>query len=138
MVFIKDEEGTFDAPLSKVWQLQQSPLDHQHPSLISPQVAMEGEKMVLSFGVKLPDGSVANTKIRSTPMAPVGYAMEYLEGPFAGSKSITYYSPKGNQTGITVVGDYTSPSLSGEQLKQAVLMSLETAFNEDQANLKRM
>jgi hypothetical protein len=138
MVFIKDEEGTFQAPVSKVWQLLQSPQDHLHPSQINPQFAMEGDHPVVSFGVKMPDGKVVNNKIRMTALAPVGIVLEYLEGPFSGSKSFTYYSPKGEQTGVTVVGDYTSQWMSGEDLKQAVTMSLETAFREDSENLKRM
>jgi hypothetical protein len=138
MVFIKDEEGTFQAPVSKVWELLQSPQDHQHPSQINPQFAMDGEHPVVSFGVKMPDGKVVNNKIRVTPMAPVGYALEYLEAPFAGSRSFTFYSPKGDQTGVTVVGDYTSQWMTGDALKQAVALSLENAFREDQENLKHI
>ena len=77
MVFIKDEEGTFQAPVSKVWELVQSPQDHQHPSQINPQFAMDGDHPVVSFGVKMPDGKVVNNKIRMTLVAPVGFALEY-------------------------------------------------------------
>ncbi len=138
MVFIIDEGSSFKAPMSKVWQLVQSPQEHLHPSQINPQFSMDGEHPTVSFDVKMQDGKQAHNKIRMTLFPPVGFSLEYLEGPFAGSRSVNYYTPKGNETGVTVVGEFTSPMLSGEQLKQGVMMSLETAFKEDSENLKRM
>jgi len=42
-------------------------------------------------------------KIKSTPILPLGRTLEYLEGPLAGSRVISYYVPMGNKTGVTVV-----------------------------------
>jgi len=138
MVFIIDEGSVFKAPLNKVWELMQSEGKHNHPSEINPRMAMDGDHPVLTFDVKMPDGRQVTNKIKLTLMPPVGVSLDYLEGPFAGSKSVQYYVPKGNETGVTVIGDYNSPWMSGDQLKGAVLMSLETAFNEDQENLKKL
>jgi hypothetical protein len=93
-------------------------------------------KPTVSFDARMPNGQNAHFKIAMTPLPPVGMFLEYLEGPLAGSKSVTYYTPKGNETGVTVAGEFTSQWMSGEQLKQSVLKSLEMAFEEDVANMK--
>ena len=56
----------------------------------------------------------------------------------AGSKSFSYYTPKGNETGITVVGEWKSKMMTDDQIRQAVMDFLQTVFNEDQANLAKL
>ncbi|MGI0068485.1 MAG: hypothetical protein ACREB9_08815, partial [Thermoplasmata archaeon] len=62
---------------------------------------------------------------------PLGSATEVLEGPLAGSKWITYYTPKGNRTGVTVVGEFASSMLPTEQLEAATRRIFSEAFDED-------
>jgi len=138
MVFILDEGSEFDAPISKVWALAQSEGVHNHPSQINSKVTMEGEHMMLSFGSKMPDGSVAQQKIKITALPPVGFVLETVEGPLAGTKLIQYYVPNGNKTGVRIVGDATSKVVPEAMLKGAVLQSLAVAFAEDVENLKRL
>jgi len=122
MVFILDEGSEFNAPLSKVWALAQSETAHKHSSQIEPRRSMEGEHGVLAFGSKMPDGSVARHKMKVHLAPPV----------------MQYYVPKGNKTGVIIVGDAMSKVIPESQLKGAVLMGLEVAFNEDVENLKRL
>jgi len=75
-------------------------------------------------------------KIKATPMVPVGRTMEYLEGPLAGSKVISYYIPKGNKTGVTVVGEHVSKVIPENQIRAIVISQLEQSFREDTENLK--
>ncbi len=124
--------------MSKIWEYNNSEGTHVHPSQINPQFEMVEGHPTLSFDSKMPDGRQVHNKIRLTPMDPLGFGLEFLEGPLAGSKAFTYYIPKGNETGVTVVGEYTSQWMAGEQLKQAVLKNNEAVFNEDQANLSKM
>jgi hypothetical protein len=44
----------------------------------------------------------------------------------------------GNETGVTVAGEYTSQWMPEEQLKYAVRASMDMAFNEDVANMQKM
>lgn len=86
MVFILDEGSNFDAPLSKVLGLFQTEGAHKHPSHLNPSMSMEGEHPVMSFQTKSPDGSVASHKIRMTMFGPVGFLIEYTDGPLSGTK----------------------------------------------------
>jgi hypothetical protein len=136
MVFIIDEGSEFNAPITRIWELTQDDAAHKHASQISPKVTMEGENVLLDFGTKMPDGSVMRQKVKIAPLPPVGIVLEYVEGPLTGTKLMQYYVPKGNKTGITVVGHATSKMMPDDQLKGAVMRALEVLFNEDVENLK--
>ncbi len=97
---------------------------------------MDGKSTVLSFEVEGPGGAKTLVKIRSTPLVPVGRMLEYLEGPLAGSKVMSYYIPKDQRTGITLVGEYVSKVIPEGQLKTVVMNQLEQSFKEDTENLK--
>jgi hypothetical protein len=137
MVFIIDEGSVFDSPLDKIWRYMETADgdEHVHRSMTNVQMEMEGDNPVMTFETPAPGGMKATNKMRITMFVPVGILMEYLEGPLAGSKVMQYYKPMGNRTGITVVGEYTSKMMQGDQLKGMVMQNLEQAFNEDQANL---
>ena len=138
MVYIEDEGSEFDAPIEKVWKLAQSEQYHNHSFQQNPSVTMQGEHPVLSFDVKTPEGRTVRNSIKLTPVPPLGTFLEYVEGEMAGSKAFNYYTPKGNKTGVTVVGEFVSKSIPTEQLRKMVMKNLETSFNEDQANLKKL
>jgi len=138
MVFIVDEGSVFKAPLQKVWQLGQSEGIHNHPSMMNVKRSMEGEHVVLVYDTKMPDGNMAKNKVRMTVVPPVGFILEYMDGPFTGTRLMQYYIPKGDKTGVTVVGEVKSPMIPESQLKGTMLKGLEMAFNEDQENLKKL
>jgi hypothetical protein len=138
MVFIVDAEGTFDAPIDKIWRFMQSPPDsHSHPGNMNLQMEEQGEHMILSFENEMPGAGRVKQKIKTTVFPPVGITMEYLEGPIAGSKMMQYYYPKGNKTDVVVAGEFTSKMVPEAQLRGMVLKNLEKMFNDDQENLKR-
>jgi len=138
MVFILDEGSEFKAPLSKVWELAQSEGKHNHPSQIDPQTSMQNGVPVLSYGSRTADGSVVRSSIKVTMLPPVGFVLEYIDGPMEGTKLMQYYTPKGDKTKVTVVGDAVSKTMTEGQLRKAVLKGLDTAFKEDEENLRRM
>jgi hypothetical protein len=139
MVFIIDEGSRFKAPLPRLWQYVQSQEEHNHPSQLNPKFSMDGERAVVEFDSKMPDGSLVHHKARSTMLPPLGFFLEYLDGPFAGSRMLNYYTPKGNETGVTVVGEYVSPVIKEEhKVKEMALKSLEIAFGEDSENIRKM
>jgi hypothetical protein len=138
MVFIIDEGSTFKAPIEKVWKLNMSEGNHEHPTLKNASSEMEGEHPVLSYESQMPDGSWAKNRVKLTLLPPIGVGFQTIEGPMTGSTSFQYYSPKGNETGITVIGEWTAKGVPDDNIRQAVLGFLDAVFKEDQANLAKM
>lgn len=137
MVFILDEGSVFDVPLDKIWRFMSTPGDHhKHGSMTNRKIEPEGNSMILSFDGQSPDGNKFRVKIKSTPFLPLGRTLEYLEGPLAGSKVISYYVPLGEKTGVTVIGDYVSKTIPESQIKTVVMNQLEQSFKEDSENLR--
>lgn len=139
MVFIKDDGSEFKAPLDKIWKLNASEGQHAHPSLKNQKGEPAGENaIILSYDADVGGGKTARVRNRITMIPPLGEMTEVLDGPMAGSKSFQYYTPKGNKTGVTVVGEWKSTMMSDDQIKKAVMNFLQTVFDEDQANLAKM
>jgi hypothetical protein len=138
MVFIFDDGSRFKASLDKVWKLNASEGAHNHPSLQNQKADQQGEHVILTYETAMPDGKSVKHKVRTTAFPPLGIMFETLEGPMAGSRSFQYYTPRGNETGVTVVGEFTSKMIPEADLKKAVMGFLETVFNEDQKNLTRV
>ena len=138
MVFLKDEGSEFDAPLDKVWKLNQSEGQHSHPSLKNQTQGMEGEHPTLTYETMMPDCSLVKHKVRMSVFPPVGVVFETVEGPLKGSTSFQIYTPKGAKTGVMVVGDWKGSGIPDAQLQGAVMQFLETVFAEDRANLAKM
>ena len=93
--------------------------------------------MHMSFENEGPGGMMMKSKVKFTMFPPVGFLMEYVEGPMTGSKSMQYYQPMGGRTGVTVVGEFVSKELPEQQIKPIVTHGLETAFDEDSTNLQK-
>jgi hypothetical protein len=83
-------------------------------------------------------GKKAQVKVKNTLYPPFGMVQEHLEGPLKGSRAFQYYIPKGNKTGVTVVGDYVAEGLDDQTVRQAVLQQAQVAFDEDNSNLKKI
>jgi hypothetical protein len=137
MVFIIDEGSEFKASLDKIWRYNRAETGHTHPGMQNLQVSQEGASMLLAYEVVSPNGSTEKRRTRITPLSPVGSWIEELEGRFAGSKYINYYVPKGDKTEVRTVGEWTSPSITQDKLKQAALDHLEAIYREDVENLEK-
>jgi hypothetical protein len=100
---------------------------------------MQSENVsVITNEVTVPDMPVSRNKIKFTMYPPFGIVQEYLEGPMAGSKAFQYYIPKGDKTGVTVVGNFVAGGMDDDMTKRIALTVLDLAFNEDNANLKQL
>src|SRR5580700_3277599 len=108
MVFIIDDGSRFNAPLDKIWALHQSDEGHDHPSLKNLKGEEDGEHFIATYEATLPDGSSVTQRTRTTAYPPLGVVFEVIEGPLSGSKFFEYYAPKGEETAVTVVGEFTS------------------------------
>jgi hypothetical protein len=139
MVYILDEGSEFDAPLERIWKYLQSDTEHDHKAIKPISMEMQGENaMVLEEDVTMENLPPLRLKLKMTMFPPFGFVLEYLDGPLAGSKSFQYYIPKGNKTGVTVVGEYLGKGMDDDSLRLTVLQFLGIAFNEDNENLKKL
>ena len=71
-------------------------------------------------------------------ITPVAMLVHSVEGPLAGSKFMMYYTPKGEKTGVSVIGDFQSKMIPAAELQKTVLASLESAFNDDSTAIRKM
>jgi hypothetical protein len=140
MVHIKDEGSAFDAPIEIVWKFLQSDTEHGQAHKTSRNSQMKPlteNSFLLSMEQKMGNDwvKVAN---RITILPPLGMAIEIVEGPMAGSKFVNYYTPKGNKTEVTVVGEFTSKAMPANQVEGAVRGFLQTMYDEDCAAIKAL
>jgi hypothetical protein len=138
MVFVADWGSAFDAPIETVWKYLQSDQDHgnSHKGRRNLERKVVNENTVMLNWEQNVDGKWIRMANRLTFHPPVGFFVEPLEGPMAGSKFFNYYVPKGAKTEVVVVGEWNSKTIPAAQLEQAVMANLEKVFSEDVAGLK--
>jgi hypothetical protein len=136
MVYILDEGSVFDASLDKIWKYLQSQ-EHHHDSIKVLNREIVGNSVILT-SERTVMGKTATVKVKNTLYPPFGMVQEYLEGSIQGSRAFAYYVPKGDKTGITIVGDYVMSGVSDQQIREAVGTQAQKSFDEDIANLRAM
>jgi hypothetical protein len=139
MVHIKDEGSHFDAPLDVVWKYVQSDIEHgsAHKGRRNFQRKPLGESSVELSWEQDVEGNWIKMTNRLTYLPPLGFVVEPLEGPLAGSKFVNYYTPKGSKTEVTVVGEWTSKTIPPAMLEKAVWANLEKVYHEDNDAIKQ-
>ncbi len=139
MVYILDEGSEFNAPLERIWKYLQSDEEHEHKAIKTINREMQGDNVaVITSEVTLPNLPPVRSKIKFTMYPPFGITQEYLEGPMTGSKAFQYYIPKGDKTGVTVVGDFVAKGMDDGSIKRTTMQVLDISFNEDNENLKKL
>jgi hypothetical protein len=139
MVRINDEEGSqFEAPVDVVWKYLGTPEAHSAAHRNSRNRAMKplGEGSFLVSWEQNVNGSWVKVANRVTMFPPLGMAAEQVEGPLAGSKMFTVYTPRGAKTEISIYGNMESPTIPAAQLEPAVRAAWENAFNEDSTGIR--
>jgi hypothetical protein len=138
MVFISDWGSEFDAPIETVWKYLQADQDHgnSHKGRRNFERKSVNENTVELSWEQEVDGKWVRSSNRLTFHPPIGFFVEPLEGPMAGSKFFNYYVPKGDKTAVVVVGDWNSKTIPPAQLEKAVWANLEKVYGEDVAGLK--
>ena len=138
MVYVHDAGSTFDAPIETVWKYLQSDQDHgpSHEGRRNMERKQLSENSVQLTWEQEVDGKWLKFANKLTFHPPVGFFVEPLEGPMAGSKFFNYYVPKGNKTEVVVVGDWNSKTIPPAQLEKAVWANLEKVYHEDSEGLK--
>jgi hypothetical protein len=138
MTHVSDVGSELDAPVDVVWKFLNSGEPHAraHKSIRNRTATPAGENTVVATMERLWKGSWVKVANRLTAVPPVALVVEQLEGPFAGSKSVTIYLPRGAKTGVDVHGEFLSPSIPPAQIDQEARAWLGEAFDEDAAAIR--
>lgn len=138
MVHVRDEGATFDAPVSAVWEyLNSGPTHAAAHKLIRNRTAQPaGENVSLVSMERNWNGHWVTVRSRMTRLPPLGLVQEFLEGPFAGSKAVLVYTPRGKQTRVDVYGEFTSPTIPEKDVEKAALKWLAESYDEDAPAVK--
>jgi hypothetical protein len=141
VVRIVDDESRFDATVDRVWALiraHRNDMPSIHPTVRDVVVEQVAERIGVATWSMEFDGQRVGLKSRVVHYPPLGKLIEYLEGPLAGSQEITYLSPEGPRTRITVVGEYRSPTIPEARLARVVDDFHALEFDEDARYLARL
>lgn len=137
LVFLRDEGSVFDAPLDVVWDFVGSRDEH---SQAHRHRDVRRERLSENSGryswIQDFLGRPEPFTMRWTSFAPVGLAYDVLEGPFAGSRFFLYYTPQGGRTAVTIVGEFTSPTIPAPDLAAAVDRFFSLEFEQDHAAIR--
>ena len=143
MVFIVCQGNEFQGQLDKVWKLNEILMKEPkkvHQNVIYYNIETVNKNTIIQSWQTTIDNQISKNKMQFITYHPLGVAVEILEGKLEGSKAFVYFTPKEETTGVTVVGDFRSATLSDDddQLRQEVLSMVENSFNEENAYLKKM
>ena len=143
MVFIVCQGNEFQRQLDKVWKLNEILMKEPkkvHQNVIYYNIETVNKNTIIQSWQTTIDNQISKNKMQFITYHPLGVAVEILEGKLEGSKAFVYFTPKEETTGVTVVGDFRSATLSDDddQLRQEVLSMVENSFNEENAYLKKM
>lgn len=132
MVYLRDDGGVFDAPIDLVWEFVGSgdghSRAHRHRATTRRRDA-EGHGTYSWEQEFLGRPELFTMRWHALP--PLGIAYEVLAGPFEGSRFFLYYTPMGERTGVTLVGDWVSPTLPESEVPAAVDRFFALEFEQD-------
>ncbi len=139
MARISDQEGSeFDASVEVVWKYLQDPQAHSGAHRNSRNRTMQpltDNSFIVSWEQNV-NGNWVKVANKITVFPPLGMASEALEGPLAGSKIFTVYTPHGAKTEVSVYGDMQSAVVPAAQIEGAVRAAWEAAYSEDSAGIR--
>ncbi|HEV2166691.1 MAG TPA: hypothetical protein VGS23_06950 [Thermoplasmata archaeon] len=132
MVFIRDEGSEFDVPLEAVWAYLNAPERHAsaHHHRAVRRTSLGENSGEYSWEQDF-EGSSTRFTMRWSSLHPVGISYQVLEGPFQGSRFLLTYHPKGAKTGVSIMGEFMSPTLPPDRIAAAVESFFSTEFEQD-------
>jgi hypothetical protein len=140
MVNIRDEGAYFDGSIQTVWRFLNSGQPHAEAHRSTRNRAMKpvGDITNLISMERNWNGKWVRVVNRVTVLPPLGTLTESLEGPFAGTKAFTVYTPEGERTRVDVYGEFISPSIPAPEVKDAAIKWLAESYDEDANAIRSM
>jgi hypothetical protein len=133
-------EGTFDAPINKVWELLNSPGSHEHRAIKRRRLlATQGSLITVEVELLDPDGKDTHFETWKMKMyPPKGYDLEIVGGPMDGTKLSHHYTPMGGKTKVEVSGDVKVASMGDAGALAAADRFMDELHAEDLENVKKL
>ena len=135
LVFFEDRGTVYDAPLEVVWDFMLKD-ETFHPQAHTTSLRnFEGKPLsdvtnLITCEVRK-GGKWRRLVSRLTTIRPAVRIAEELEGPYAGSKMVFVYTPRGSRTIVDVLCYMRSLELTPEQIEVDTRRTLANAFRED-------
>lgn len=135
VTYVEDRGAVYDAPMEVVWDFMLND-EKYHPKAHRSDVRnFEGKELsdvsiLLSYEQK-EGGKWKKRVCRMTTVRPAVRVQEDLIGPFAGSKTVFLYTPRGDQTVVDVFGYVQSSELNPAEIKRERKKIWSNAYSED-------
>jgi hypothetical protein len=141
LTYVEDRGTVYDVPLEVLWDFMKKD-EEFHPKAHSASLRnFEAEKVsevtsVLRYEIRA-GGRWRRMVSRLTEIRPAVRIDEELEGPFAGSKKVFLYSPRGRKTSVDVLCYMRSSEVPPSELERVTLKDLADNHAEDEPFLLR-
>jgi hypothetical protein len=139
--YFADRGTVLDAPIEVVWDFMEKD-EEFHPKAHAATLRnLENKELsevtsLIRCEVRW-EGRWRRMVTRFTSIRPAVRINEELEGPYAGSKMVFLYSPRGRRTAVDVLCYMHSSELSPKEIKRVTMRTLAKANTEDAPWMRR-
>jgi hypothetical protein len=141
MTYVEDRGTLLDAPLEIVWDFMQGDKEFHPRAHATTLRNIKWKDLSEVTGIircEVDDGDGWRKMVaRLTTIRPAVRIVEELEGPYAGTKMVFLYTPRGRKTAVDVLCYMRSSELSPREIRQKQLRALASAHAEDVPYLRR-
>jgi hypothetical protein len=141
MTYVEDRGAIYDAPPEVVWDFMEKD-ETFHPKAHTADVrnfvdkSLSDVTILLSYERRKGD-RWEKLVCRLTSLRPAVRIQEDLNGPYAGSKTVFLYTPRGNRTVVDVFGYVRSSELTPAEIKRDRMKTWAKAYSEDLPYFRR-
>lgn len=142
MTYFEDRGSVYDAPIEVLWDFMvKDPEFHPkaHSTGLRNFEAKDISEVTSLVRCEVREGGGQWRKMvaRITSIRPAVRITEELEGPYAGSKTVYLYSPRGRKTAVDVLFYMRSSQFTPEEIRRDRLTTHANAYAEDVPFLRR-
>jgi hypothetical protein len=141
LTYIEDRGTVYDVPLEVLWDFMKKDEEFHpraHAATLRNMEVEELSEITSRIGYELQWRSRWRKMVsRLTEIRPAVRIDEELVGPFAGSKKVFLYSPRGSRTSVDVLCYMQSSELSPKEVERVTLDDLAKNHAEDEPYLRR-
>ncbi len=140
--YFEDRGSVYDAPIEVLWDFMEKDEEFHpkaHKTGLRNFEAKEISEVTSLVRCEVRDGGSRWRKMvaRITSIRPAVRINEELEGPYAGSKTVYLYSPRGRKTSVDILFYMKSSELTPEEIRRDRLRTHARSFAEDVPYLRR-
>jgi hypothetical protein len=141
MTYFEDRGTVYDVPLEVLWDFIEKDEEFHpkaHATTLRNFESKELSEVTILLSCEVRNaGRWRKMVARLTTIRPAVRILEELEGPYAGSKTVHIYSPRGRKTATDVLFYMRSSELSPKEIKRERLKTYANSHAEDLPYLRR-